>query len=396
MILRGIFVKKFKFLVVPFLIVFLSVSGCVANNNIILNGSVEATQTKIYSEKAGKVLKILKNEGEQVIANDLIIELDSQNQSLVIKQFQGLVDAKKARLDEVKTGTRQEQISQAESAVDVAKARYNEVVSGSRSELISKAQSAVDSANLNIAIFKSNYDLANTKYESTKQLYDSGIATKDMLDDVTNKKATASLQLDNANNALKQAQSELALLKNGATKETIDAAKANVEQAEAQLLLLKNGNTIQAIQAAQADYKQAVAQFEQAQNSYEKYDIRTPITGVFTEKNIEIGEVVNTGTNIGTVTELSDLWVNFYISQKYLGAIKNGQEINLKATSLSGGIKGKIISISQIAEYTPKNIETNEAKEDTVFKFKVKILDNIESLRPGMTISASIPKGGIK
>jgi len=388
-------VPKIKFLAVLFVLM-LVISGCGGNNNIILNGSVEATQTKIYSEKAGKVLEILKNEGTQVNADDLIINIDSQYQGLVIKQLEALVDSKKARLDELKAGTRQEQITQAEAAVTSAKARYNEAVNGSRPELISQAQSAVDSATSNVAISQSNYNLAATKYQTTKELFDNGVATKDMLDDATNKKATASLQLDNANNALKQAQAQLALLKNGSTKETIQVANANVQQAQAQLSLLKNGNTTQAIKAAEADYEQAAAQVEQAQNNYEKYGVKSPVSGFLTEKNVDIGEIVNTGTNIGTVSDLNDLWVNFYISQKYLSEIKIGQEINLKATSFKGIIKGEIINISQIAEYTPKNIETNEAKESTVFKFKVKIIDNVENLRPGMTISASIPNGGIK
>ena len=387
--------NRIKLLAVLFLLTFV-VSGCAGNNNIILNGSVEATQTKIYSEKAGKVQKILKNEGEQVNSDDLIIEIDSQYQGLVIKQLQSLADVKKARLNELKAGTRQEQIAQAESAVVAAKARYNEAVNGSRPEVILQAQSAVDSANSNVAISQSNYDLVATKYNTTKELYDNNIATKDMLDDATNKKAIASLQLDNTNNALKQAQAELSLRKNGSTNEAIEVASANVKQAQAQLLLLRNGNTAEAIQAGEADYQQALVQVEQAQNNYGKYGVRSPVTGIFTEKNIEIGEIVNSGTNIGTVSELNDLWVHFYISQKYLRLIKIGQEIDLKTTSLNVKIKGKIIAISQIAEYTPKNIETNEAKESTVFKFKVKIIDNIENLRPGMTISAIIPNGGIK
>jgi len=388
-------VPKIKFLAVLSFVI-LAVSGCAGNNNIILNGSVEATQTKVYSEKAGKVLEILKDEGAQVKADDLIINIDSEYQGLVIKQLQALVDAKKARLDELKAGTRHEQITQAEAAVTAAKARYNEAVNGSRPEQISQAQSAVDSANSNVAICQSNYNLADTKYQTTEELFNSGVATKDALDDVTNKRSTAKLQLDNANSALKQAQSQLALLKNGSTKETIQAANASVGQAQAQLALLKNGNTVQAIQAAESDYEQAVAQVEQAQNSFDKYGIKSPVSGVLTEKNIDIGEIVNTGTNIGTVSDLNDLWVNFYISQKYLSVIKIGQEISLKATSFNGTIKGEIINISQVAEYTPKNIETNEAKENTVFKFKVKIIDNIENLRPGMTISASIPNGGVK
>ena len=63
----------------------------------------------------------------------------------------------------------------------------------------------------------------------------------------------------------------------------------------------------------------------------------------------------------------------------------------MKSVALPGeSIKGKITFISQKAEYTPKNTETTESKENTVFKVKVKIMDHIESLRPGMTVDVSL------
>jgi len=105
--------------------------------------------------------------------------------------------------------------------------------------------------------------------------------------------------------------------------------------------------------------------------------------------------MVNTGTSLGTISDLTDLWVRVYIPQRNINIVKLNQEIELTTVSLPNkSIKGQIVFIADEAEFTPKNTETSEAKENTVFKLKIKIMDNIESLRPGMTINATIPLGG--
>ncbi len=131
----------------------------------------------------------------------------------------------------------------------------------------------------------------------------------------------------------------------------------------------------------------------QAKLILSKYQVKSPSDGTLLFRNVNTGDMVNTGASVGTVSDLSDLWVSLYIPQKHLGLLKLGQTMEMKSSSLEGiTIKGKIAYLSSEAEFTPKNTETAEAKENTVFKFKVKILDNIESLKPGMTIDAYIPQ----
>ncbi|NJD01420.1 MAG: efflux RND transporter periplasmic adaptor subunit [Ruminiclostridium sp.] len=152
------------------------------------------------------------------------------------------------------------------------------------------------------------------------------------------------------------------------------------------------GSSSQAVQAAEADLEQSQAALDQAELIISRYRVKAPVSGTLLIKNVEIGDMVNAGTNVGTLSDLSDLWINVYIRQKNLKSISLGQELDLSIQTLDNRtVKGKITYISNQAEFTPKNVETDDAKENTVFKVKIKILDNMAGLKPGMTANVIVP-----
>jgi HlyD family secretion protein len=53
-------------------------------------------------------------------------------------------------------------------------------------------------------------------------------------------------------------------------------------------------------------------------------------------------------------------------------------------------ISGKVIYISPEAEFTPLNIVTKEDRMKLVFAVKVKILDNLDSIKPGMLLDVNV------
>jgi HlyD family secretion protein len=172
------------------------------------------------------------------------------------------------------------------------------------------------------------------------------------------------------------------------TSESIKAAQANYEQSKAQLDLLVSGSTEQTLNAAKADLDQAYAVLEQQKLVLSKYKIKAPADGTYISRSVSIGDIISPGTNVGTISDLSDLWVNVFIPRRHLERVSLDQEIMLSSSGIS--IKGKITYIASEAEFTPKNVETSEAKENMVFKVKIKILDNIERLKPGMTTDVQL------
>ena len=384
-------------LVLMFILLYLTFSftGCAESKILTLSGTIESTQLDVNSEVMGKVIKIYKDEGNSIKTGDVLADIDSSTQQFAVKQQDAAVKLKQAKLDELKAGSRDEQIDQAEAAAKAAKAKLDELKAGTRPEQLEQAQAAVNNAKTGVDTAQTSLNYWTDKYEKAKALRESNAASENDLTDARYKMDTASEQLKSAESQYQSAAAQLELLKNGATSQSIQGAQANYEQALSQVELLKKGSTNQAIRAAEADLEQTQAALDQAKLNLSKYNIRANSDGVYLYKNVNIGDIVNPGSSIGTISDTKDSWVKVYIPQRNLQAVSLNQEVTLNSIALPGKtIKGQIIFISSEAEYTPKNTETNESKENTVFKLKIKILDNVDALKPGMTVDANIPLGG--
>lgn len=334
---------------IPFLF-----TGCGEAKNLELSGTIESTQIDAYAEVPGKIIKLDREEGDAVKQGDVIAELDGGLQELTVKQQEAVVRLKQARLDELKAGTRPQQVEQAEAAVKTAGL-------------------AVKNAGIGVDTAQTSYDYWQKKYNDMKTLNESKSVSENDLADAKYKLDTAGQQLD-------------------AAKKQLESTKAQLQSANAQLDLLEKGSTNQAIEAAQADLEQSQAALEQAKLTLGKYQVKAPVSGTLIMRNSELGELVNTGASLGTVSDLGELWMSVYIQQKYLNRLTLNQELSLRVKALDNSIvKGKVTFISSEAEFTPKNVETDESRENTVFRVRIKILERVGELRPGMTADAMIP-----
>lgn len=342
------------FLLATLCILSFLISGCSEAIGLELSGTIEATQIEVSSEVAGKVISLEKDEGESVKQGDVLAVLDSSLQELSVRQQQAVVNLKEAKLEELKAGTRPQQLDQAMSAVK-------------SSEL------AVSNASTSVKNAQTTYNYWVDKYENVKKLYEANTATETDMQDAKYKVDTAKQQLDIAGKQL-------------------ESTKAQLKSTQAQLELLEKGSTSQTIKAAEADLEQSRIMLEQTKLVLGKYRVSSTIDGVCSLRNVNIGDLVNIGTSVATIIDQQDLWVNVFIPQRNLKVISSGQELDLRVRALDNGtVKGRIVHIASKAEFTPKNTETDDAKENTVFKVKIKIIDKIDLLRPGMTVDALIP-----
>ena len=332
----------------------LMLTGCGNIGPLELSGTIEATQTEVSSEVSGKVISIEKQEGDSVKKGDVLAVLDQSIQEIIVKQQQAIVDMKEAKLEDLKAGSRPQQLEQAGLSVK-------------------SASLAVNNASTNLKNAQITYDYWLKKYEDIQKLHDENTATDSEVADARYKLDTANQQLDIASKQL-------------------DTQKTQLESAKAQEDLLESGSTTQTIKAAEAELEQSKLALEQARLVLDKYQVRSAADGIVSMENVNAGDLVNTGASVATVSDPGDLWVYVFVPQKYLVDIANGQELDLRVKALGNGtIKGRIVQIAANAEFTPKNTETEDAKENTVFRTKIKILEKTELLRPGMTLDAIIP-----
>jgi HlyD family secretion protein len=367
--------------------------GCAQKSDaLVLSGTIETTEVDVNAEISGKIIKILKEEGSSLSEGDALAQVAADGAALQIKSAEATLKATKAKLDELKAGSRIEEIKQAEAAVETAKANLDGLKAGNRSELIAQAEATYFSAQEGTATAQKNYDYHIQNLKKFQILLENEAISEQTIEDAKNLSDTAYQQLINAKTQMQVAKEQLNLLKNGATNEAIRAAEANYKGAQARLDLLKEGATDQAILQAEASVEQSQAALDTAKLQLEKYTIKAPVQGILLYKNVEQGQVVSPGSVIGIVQSKDNYWIKVYLPQKYNGRIALNQKVVVTASALEGeNIGGTVIFKSPKAEFTPKNIETTQAKEEnTVIELKIRIDSHINKLSPGMTANVMI------
>jgi len=144
--------------------------------------------------------------------------------------------------------------------------------------------------------------------------------------------------------------------------------------------------------------KQADNGIEAAQNAVnlaqfqiDKTDIKSEFNGVVTEVFVNKGEMVTPGMNIAKVINNSEKFAQIYVEESKRNEVKLGEELGIYFNDVEIG-KGKITFISPISEFTPKNTETKEGKEKTVFQVKLSLVAN-EKIVPGMMVDVILKAG---
>ena len=142
---------------------------------------------------------------------------------------------------------------------------------------------------------------------------------------------------------------------------------------------------------AEATYIMAKASLDRVSASMENAVIFSPISGVILSKNVEPGETAFPGTPIITIADISKPWIKIYIPEKQIGLIKLGQKAFIYVDSFPDKpFAGKVTSISNKAEFTPKTIQTKDERVKLMFAVKIIIENKDQSLKPGMPADAEI------
>ncbi len=199
--------------------------------------------------------------------------------------------------------------------------------------------------------------------------------------------------LDNAEYATQVAQSR-AVLENA--KAQLEKAKNDYTRAE--MLFEKDAISAQQMDAAKTAYDVALAQIRQSDAALRTSEVRlrdavlyAPVSGVVLRKNVEAGETVPVGTPIFTIGDLENPWIKVYVKEDKLGLVKLGQSAEVSVDSYPAKkYVGKVIYISSEAEFTPKNVQTQEERVKLVFGVKVKVQNQNNELKPGMPADVRI------
>lgn len=73
-----------------------------------------------------------------------------------------------------------------------------------------------------------------------------------------------------------------------------------------------------------------------------RHEIRSPLGGTVTERNVTVGETVTAEAPLFVVTDLSSVWVDVAVYAADLGAVREGQTATIRSTDLGSEVSGRV------------------------------------------------------
>ena len=203
-----------------------------------------------------------------------------------------------------------------------------------------------------------NFDLAKKDKERMTNLFESKSITKKQLEDATARYEVSNAQLNAAKENFKK-------ITNLARPEEIEQANANLKKQKAVLELLQKN----------------------IRDSY----VTSPGNGYIVKEFIEKGEMVSMLSALFKISDLSVAELVIYVSEDELGKVKLNQKANIYIDTFKDKkYEGYISYISPEAEFTPKNIQTEDERTKLVFAVKIKIPNPNLELKAGLPADAVI------
>jgi HlyD family secretion protein len=168
-------------------------------------------------------------------------------------------------------------------------------------------------------------------------------------------------------------------------------AQARVNEARQQLALLRQGPRIEKILQARARLAKARQALAVAETRLGYAVLQSPLSGFALAEHVEPGEIVNPGSPIVTIGDLERVWLRAYINETDLGRVALGQRVRLTTDGdPNTAYWGQISFISPEAEFTPKNVQTQQERVKLVYRIKVLVPNPKLTLKPGMPADAEI------
>ena len=268
------------------------------------NAYVGAETASITSMVTGQAAVVFTSDTKQVKRGDLLVQIDPRDAEIAVAQAQA----------ELLKAQRQFKQTQANSS--------------SLSSQIYVSSDVIQSAVAQVAKAKADLVKAQDDYNRRVQLSSSGAISKEEL-------STSKASVNTAKAAFDVAQAGLAQ-----AKSSQKAAQSNLEANEA-LIRGANEQSTPDVLVAQAKLKQALLDLERTQ-------IKAPLDGVVTRRNIQVGQRVSPGTSLMMIVPENQLYVDANFKESQLEKVRAGQKVTLTSDLYGDSVEytGTIVGFS--------------------------------------------------
>jgi HlyD family secretion protein len=362
--------------------------GSQPDNRIVVSGNIELTEVNIAFKTAGRLIERNVDEGDAVKKGQVIARIDrDQLVAQREREAAGLASAE-SQLSQARTSLEWEKqtlsadIETRRADLGAAEARLAELKNGSRPQEKLDAKAAVDSAASEVERAKKDWDRAQTLFKNDD-------ISASQFDQYRNR-------FESGEAALKQVKEREGLVLAGPRVEQIAGQEAMVARArgalktaEANQLEMKRRE--QELTTRRAESTRSRASLSLIDSQLSDTVATSPVDGVVLVKAADVGEVLAPGTSVVTVGDIEHPWLRGYVNETDLGKVKLGAKVRVTTDSYKGKIYiGRVSFISSEAEFTPKQIQTQQERVKLVYRIKIELDNPQHELKSNMPADAEI------
>jgi HlyD family secretion protein len=276
------------------------------------NGRIEAVEIDVSAKSPGRIRDIVADEGQMVTAGQVVAHMD--------------VDVLKAQQAEA-----QAQLAQAINMIETAQSQ------------VAQRQSERAAALSTVRQREAELVAARKRLGRSETLAREGAtAVQERDDDAANVEGAAA--------AVEAARAQLA---------AVDAAVAT---ARSQVI------------GARSNVDAARATIERVQADIRDSDLRAPRAGRVQYRVAQPGEVVSGGGRVLNLVDLTDVYMTFFVPETEAGRVGIGSEVRIVLdTALDYPIPAKVSFVADVAQFTPKTVETQSERQKLMFRVKARI-----------------------
>jgi HlyD family secretion protein len=276
------------------------------------NGRIEATDIDIAAKLAGRIENIFVGEGDFVQVGQVLVQMQ--------------------------TDTLEAQLNEARAQRDMAVHNVNAAEAQVAAKESEKAATIAT-----VAQRDANWDAAKRRLVRTEELTRQRVDTPQQLDDDRASEHAADA-------AVKAAQAEVA------------AAEAAIEAAGAQLVGNKS-----AVTSAEATIARIEADIRDSA-------LKAPRDGRIQYKVAQEREVLSAGGKVLNMVDLADVYMTFFLPEKQVGLVNMGAEARIILDAAPDlVIPANVTFVADVAQFTPKTVETKEERQKLMFRVKATI-----------------------
>lgn len=295
------------------------------------NGRIEAVEIDIATRTSGRISDVLVAEGDFVKAGDVLARMDT-----------AVLDA---------------QLREAEAQLQMARIGIQTAQS-----LVAQRQAELRAARAVVGQRQAERDAAGKQVTRTRELASRGNATLQRLDE-------------------DRARFEGAVASVSAAEAQVAAAEAAHGSAQAQVIAARS-----AVDAARATIQRIEADIDDSV-------LKSPRDGRVQYRVAQPGEVLSAGAAVLNMVDLTDVYMTFFLPTAQAGRTPLDAEARIVLDAAPQYvIPARISFVADVAQFTPKTVETAEERQKLMFRLKARIdpallrrhLHQVKTGLPGM------------